>query len=408
MRINSWRMIRYSIWSRCIFMVGIIFAICLSSSIVHGAFKEHSEEILGDRDGESISSAENEANERGHLSSDESKLTYVDLNKGIYGVPFGVNLQEVLKWCEENKVTIFNHLTKQEVERKARYHLSKIKPIAEKYDTDNEQLSEMEKELLKLVSESGNQMSLSEVLPIFSAGRFLEDLKNPSFNYKRQEFLVNQEFKDGESIVVNGIKEVCTDRRITNMIYSLNIAPSDSSEKLINDNLSGIRIYFTKDDSGNLVSYATFATFQAPSKEVLAKQYNLVRKVLTDKYGNTVYRKELGREPRKGINSPRDTPGVIYLTTEENTLESDIYHFTGISFIFYDTLLWKKNIILVTKFRWDNLSAPDPFERNFYVIYYEPNITNKLLDSYKQTIKDFIDTYSKEDIKKESQMKENF
>ncbi len=38
MRINSWRMIRYSIWSRCIFM-DIIFAVCLSSSMVHGALE---------------------------------------------------------------------------------------------------------------------------------------------------------------------------------------------------------------------------------------------------------------------------------------------------------------------------------------------------------------------------------
>ena len=337
-------------------------------------------------------------NEGGGLSTDESKLAYAELNKGIYGIPLGVNLQEVLKWCEENKVIIIN-TTKQETEETVRFYLGKIKCITK--DTDKEQISILEKEFQQCSSEES--MDIVDEITLSQTKDFIDDFKSPSFEYGGKTFLLERNFRKGENVNVGGVEKVCTDKRITGTTYSLNIAPSDKSEKLLNNNLDGIRIYFKKDNSGSVISYASIAQFSDRSMDVLTKQYNSVFNVLTEKYGKPVYREKLGME-RNELNFT--TQGVTHETIKDSTPEGDIYRLIGISFVGSDALLWKKNIILTTQFLNNNLSFLG--EHNFYVIYYEPNIAKALLDSYKQTIKDFTDACSKEDINKKSQMKENF
>ena len=383
------------------FLIFVFFAVFNSKA--YCGFLDDVKNKAKESIGQAISDTVTKANKGNPSStSDESKLTYVELSKGMYGIPFGAKLQEVLKWCEENKVNITNP-TKEEIEKKARYTLSKIRDISKAYNIDKEQFSEMEKEVLKLTMDE--QMDAMEKMAVSQAEKILEDLKSGSFNYKGKSYLLNREFRDGESVTVEGIEKVCIDKRITNMIYSLEITPSDISEKLINNSLSGIRIFFKRDDSGNLTSYATVAIFQDSLKDVLVKQYNSVFKVLSEKYGNPVYREKLGTK-RNELHPTYQ--GVTYSATEDNTPEGNIYHLTGIDFLGYDALLWKKNVILITKFRNNDLSTPDASEEKFYVIYYESNTANSVLGSYEQAIRDFRDSCSKEDIKKESQMKENF
>ena len=401
----------------CGFLV-LIFISVFSSKAYCGFLndlKSSANQAAKDTAGQIITNIISETNKGKPSTSSESKLTYVELSKGMYGIPFDVNLQEVLKWCEENKVNIAN-ITKQEVEHTIRCTLSRVRGINKTYDVDKDQLSEIEKSVLELTLKGQmdyGQMDLEDQLKLDQAKRLFEDLKAPSFDYKGQELLLNREFEHGETISIGKVEKVCTDKRIINMIYNLTIIPSDSSEKLINDNLSSIKIYFTRDDSGDLVSYATFARFMKSSfmnssreaGKVLAKQYNSVFKVLSEKYGNPVYREKLGTK-RNELHPTYQ--GVTYSAIEDNTPEGNIYHLTGIDFLGYDALLWKKNVILITKFRNNDLSAPDAFEKGFYVIYYEPNIANSVLGYYEQAIRDFRDSCSKEDIKKESQMKENF
>lgn len=328
--------------------------------------------------------------------NDAANLAYISLNKGVYGVPFNVSLQDILKWCEDEKVNI-NNSTKQQVEEQAQRMVSAIKRLKNAYNNDKWRLSDTEKLLAEMVMDPS--MDALEKNTVAEAYELLCTLNNPSFNYNGRIYLLDREFANGEIKTINGLQKVCTDERITQAIYSLTLSPSGSSERLLNSGLGNIKIYFYKENSGNLVSYATLAIFQDQNRAVLNKQLEAISQILSEKYGGKPYhRQDLG-VPREQVNTiggffvPKGNAG------EENTPEWNWYHLLNKQFTFGNATIWAANVALVT----DSFSGD-----KFYVVYYNSDIAMKILGSYREAIKDFYNACLKEENSRQRQMKENF
>lgn len=339
--------------------------------------------------------------QRAYCGVDESKLTYIDLDKGIYGIPFGATLQEVSKWCEDNAVQVCN-LTKQQVGQQAKEYLSRVKEMKESYNTDKLQLSAMEQLVFKMPH--GQGINDSEKFALEKVQELLQDLVNPTFDYKKNSYLLEREFKEGIELAVGGINKICKDVRITDMIYMLEVTPTDASGKLKDNCINSLRIFFKKDTPVNFVSYATVATFKNEDRATLEKQFSSVMQVLKEKYGSPVYREKLWYT-RSDVQRMKTSMRDFRSTEEEGTPESMIYHLTGEALV-SDGLLWRKNISLIATFGNDDLNSLHSDE--FFVVYYEPNIAKQILSAYEQAIKDFKEQFAQEDIKKKDSMRDNF
>ena len=299
------------------------------------------------------------------FSMNEVNFASAKLSKGAFGVPFGASLNEVFRWCDENKVVVLNN-TKQQLEEKSQNIANQINE-----EKENPGVNKNTKDQIKNI---------------------LEELKNPCFYYYGNGFLLNKVFKDGEVVVVDGIKRICTDKRITDSTYSLKVAPSEDSKRLRNNSLDNIEIFLKRDDYGRLFSYATVSCFQNIDKEDLGHQYSLIIGVLNAKYGEPLF---LTKPKGMGIDS----------VCEDNAGVWKIYRMTGIDSLNYITLMWKKNIIILSESMFRDSNTPN---KSFYLIYYEPNAAKKILESYRDAIEDFRHSFAKEEVKQNYNPKDNF
>ena len=303
---------------------------------------------------------------------------YIRLDTGMYGVPFNTSLQGVLEWCEKNSVKI-NNPTKQQIEKE----IARIK-------ADNFFVRKNDAENMYIMREAQKKLDM---------------LKESSFEWRGQDYLLNREFVYG-TIDVGGVQRACT----TETIYSLEISPSESSANLINNSLASIKIYFQKDNSTNLTSYAAVALFHDEDSTVLSKQLNSIINILSKKYGGKPsLRKMLGfsRECARGEGSGGNA------SLREGTLEWNTYHLLNNPFYLNDSLMWGMNLAIIIDPA-NHGRLPDESDGmylcydKFYVIYYEPNIALKILDSQQKTMKEFSNTCSREEINKQKQLKGNF
>ena len=278
------------------------------------------------------------------------------LTKGIYGIPFKVSLKDILKWCEENNVTI-NNFTEGAA---------------------------------KLMPDSSGYPAI---------------LESASFEYRGQTYLLAREFAAGEKNTIDDIKKRCTDKRITEQIYRLDVSPSENSENLLNDGLSNIKIYFQKDNNGKLLSYATIGKFQSTSSA-----YIKISEILYKKYG-----------PRDYL-SKGDGVGITAREKKNGTPEWRFYRLLNFDFRGLDADIWKEGVALVAN---TNSMLADYNEglvvvngqlshikhsnnNEFYVIYYESSIAQNILDSYDKAMEEYLATSRIEDVTKAKQMEKNF
>jgi hypothetical protein len=318
----------------------------------------------------------------------------------MYGVPFGVGLPNVLQWCQENNANI-NNATQKQIEDRAKDVVSRIKMIKQEYDSNKWFLSDVEKEIAKITTDP--QISALDKLAAVQASEILETLKNPAFDYNGQNYLTDRKFLNGESRKINGVEKVCTDKRLTDKIFTLTISPSGKSTNLINDNVGAIEIYFQKSDAGVLLSYAAKVTFASRDRDVLAKQVNTVFQILKGKYGQPVCRKQWGMPKWDGSQGVSIGAGVEEI---EGTNLGDLYCLLEWYSVGSDALLFRKNIIMIGDFggEFNFRFGNEPFA----VVYYEPAIAQKLITSHYQTIKDFIASAANEEADKVNQMRANF
>ena len=300
-------------------------------------------------------------------------LASIDLDKGVFGVPLKSGVQDVAKWCLENNVTI-NNLTKQQAEQQAQQLVSRIKELKADYNNGKWLMSEAEKQVAELTTDQ--TMDAMEKMAVEQARKSLNILKNPTIDYQGNTYFLQQLFGDGLQVSIGGVDKVCTDSRITQMMYMLTVAPSDRSEKLLNNSVQSIQIYFKRDASGNVVSYATLAD------------------ILNEKYGAPAYFGKIFYK-QEDVNPNGNTLGFV------------LYHLLGNYFDGQDALLWRKNIILLTEFGGDEVNRPD-CRYPLYLIYYDFSARGEILESYKQVIKDVEEKSSKEDENKVKQMKQDF
>ncbi len=323
--------------------------------------------------------------------ADTANLVNVDLDKGGFGVPLKSGVQDVAKWCVDNNVTVSN-TTKQQAEDNARKILNRVKEIRSSYDTEKADLSQMQQDLLKETTDPSIDEIEKEAIE--QAQKTLDVLKNPTFDYQGNTYYLQPLFGDGLQVPIGGISKVCNDSRITQTMYALTVVPSEKSEKLLNNLVQSIQIYFRRDASGNLVSYATLASISNDDTSVFNKQYDTMTKILNDKYGASVSLTALG--PGR-VDVDRTGRGITQGIPEDNTPEGIVYRLTEGSYQGEEALFWRKNIMLITA--GSNLMN---------LIYYAPGAANEILGSYKQAIQDFEVKSSKEEENKEGQMKQDF
>ena len=318
-------------------------------------------------------------------------LASIDLDKGVFGVPLKSGVQDVAKWCLENNVTI-NNLTKQQAEQQAQQLVSRIKRLKADYNNGKWLMSEAEKQVAELTTDQ--TMDAAEKMAVEQARKSLDILKNPTVDYQGNTYFLQRLFGDGLQVSIGGVDKVCTDSRITQTMYVLTVVPSEKSEKLLNNSVQSIQIYFKRDASGNVVSYATLADILNDNTDVFNKQYSTMTSILNEKYGAPAYFGKIFYK-QEDVNPNGNTLGFV------------LYHLLGNYFDGQDALLWRKNIMLLTEFGGDEVNRPD-CRYPLYLIYYDFSARGEILEFYKQVIKNFEEKSSKEDENKVKQMKQDF
>ena len=293
-----------------------------------------------------------------------SSQEYATLEKGVYGIPFKADLATVLKWCEDNKVEIQNS-TKEQVEDKSRELMRKIKNVKNEYEGKKFFLSEAEKDMAAITLDP--QVSAMEKMAAEEAQKTLETLNNPTVDYGGKTYLLKKRFPDG--IRVEGANKLCTDKRITDSIFSLTVSPSGQSQKLLNQSLSSIDIEFFKDESGIYSSYTTTALFENGTQSELRKQYEMLSQVLSQKYGSP-------SGGGSGITEP---------------------------------VQWRKNVWATGEFGRDgNTNELFCSGVSFKVEYIENGIYDKIVALQAKAVEDFKTALANEDANKAKAMQNNF
>ncbi len=233
----------------------------------------------------------NAASAKGVNKTEESKEVItpsrpdriLELNSGIYGLPFGATSDDVMKWCADNNMAVANP-TEKDVNEAAKNAVGRVKDLKEAYDFETAFLTPLEQELLKLAqgyADIGDELELAKVA---AAREKLDVLKNPTVFYEGQKYYLGQVQK-GVSVYLDNERKVCTDDRICKTTYALVLTPTEKTEKMKGSGLRLLLVFLFGDIAEGYRTYATFAFFGEGPERSAGTQFELVLAGLTEKYG---------------------------------------------------------------------------------------------------------------------------
>jgi hypothetical protein len=194
----------------------------------------------------------------------------LDLQSGVYGLPFGATIEEVMKWCADNSMAVANP-TEKDIRNAARNAVEKMGNLIEAVDS----FTPLERELLKLTHGLADVDSRFE-LGSAAAKEELDLLKNPGATYEGQKYYLLQVHK-GISVYLDGERKVCTDDRIRKTAYLLALTPTEKSERMRANGPRMLLVLLFGDIGQEPKTYATFALFGETPERSTYVQVELVR-----------------------------------------------------------------------------------------------------------------------------------
>lgn len=294
------------------------------------------------------------------------------LESGIYNIPFGATTDEVLKWCTANNMTITSP-TEKDVKESAKKSFKRIRDIKEEYDFEEASLIHLEQELLKLAKGYAIAGDIFELAKVAAAQEILSILKNPTVSYEGQRYYLEVVNK-GIKVDVDGEQRICTEDVITKTVYKLVLKPTDKSERMLQNGLQNLFVFFYGDIGEDIKTYATLGLF-------LNTQFDLIFTAVRDKYGNP-----------KFIPPWRSDNG--YAQSYEDIL-CDINELFGIGFdiTFFgenSAVVWSHNLILLG----DLQKVAEPIGvaldgTEYLLLYYEHKTANHIRELHTKAIDDF-------------------
>lgn len=356
--------------------------------------------------------------EPGDESKKVQRIPYAGLKEAMYGIPLSATIDEVIKWCVDNKVSIKNNSAsqiKQYIEEQAKFAPALANAIGNyinktmTYDEKREQ--EAREEFYKAIAPSlpenippGMQLAFganyADVMKqelqqraVVNIKQALELIKSPSFSWNNERYFLKPIFK-GIEVSLKNEKLICVDDRITRTAYVLKVEPSEQMKRQLLDELN---IYFYANKEGHLKSYAVVGRFRGweglgyNPEELFVK----IIDTLKTKYG----------EPRVFRSD-----GLI--DESNNIMHLINYHLvyprggaeSGVA------IFWKRNILLHTNFDISSgyVGVPptmrDVVEKyfgswgwggyGFGILYYDPTIAQELINLHITAIKEQIEQRS--------------
>lgn len=171
---------------------------------------------------------------------------------------------------------------------------------------------------------------------------------------------------------VSNNKNYACDQGVIKNIYSSGVSPS---QEMRNDGLESIGIFYYKDNN-KLISYAAVVSIENGA------QWKLITDALNKKYGTCS-----NIEPPLTGSAGVIQAGIVgdYNAPTDETYW-DIFYLTGISFT--RKIMWKRNII-------GNLGGG----QGGAILYYEQNLSKKIIESIKNELENCKNSAAKEDEK---------
>ena len=189
----------------------------------------------------------------------------LELQAGMYGLPFGATTDEVMKWCADNNMAVAN-ATEKDVKEAARNAVGRIRDLKEAYDFEAASLTPLEQELLKLAQGYAETRDIFELAKIAAAAEKLDVLKNPTVSYEGQKYYLVRVHK-GMEVNVDNKQKVCTDDRITKTAYRLMLTPTAQSESMAASGLTNIDVLFHGDIGQELrICHPCYCRWQRPEE----------------------------------------------------------------------------------------------------------------------------------------------
>ena len=206
--------------------------------------------VLSNKEGNTANNAE--------IGTTDAQIgVYQELKQGMYGIPFGVTVEELIQWLNQNNVELVN---------------PKKKDVEVAIKLADAQVDEWRKK--GLLNDNSNVLPIDQTGLVSDRKDNLEMLKNPTISYKGEDYiLLNTPIVD----IPNDQNGVC-DYKIRNIAFMLYLTPTVEMQK---DGVMEVSIYIFKDDN-KLKSYACTLYF----KSRLA--WENIAKALNEKYGKPV------------------------------------------------------------------------------------------------------------------------
>lgn len=296
----------------------------------------------------------------GHPTDRASELVHLanvlDLKSSIYGLPFGATTEQVVRWCSGNGLEMVNP-TEEEIKKAARRSLTRILDLPEGCILDRASLVSLERTLEQQhLLNSGDPWKLQKIR---IAQRRLRALKSPTVLYQDQVYYLDR-VHEGMIVEVGGRDRTCTDDAITEAAYSMTLKPGPNSQRMHENCLRELSVFFCRDGEGDVKTYATTA--------IVFGQHSTVRTALQEKYG-----------------TPQSIPPMRPSNGYEGAYEiiaSDAGELFGMGFnveFFFNTstLAWARNLLMIQQ-------ASD-----FVLIHYDHEAAAHLSDLYVKALDDF-------------------
>jgi hypothetical protein len=371
----------------------LILAICLAvflsgcdSELLH----QYVDRLDTDRS-ESIGDSKIEGSEK---AKETSWLeTTIELESGIYAIPFGATTEEIAKWCADNNMAIANP-TEKDVKEAARNAVRRVIELKEAYDFEIASLTPLEQQLLKLYSDTDDVFEQAKVA---AAKEKVDLLKNATISYEGRKYYLER-VHDGMKVNVDNQERFCTDDLITKTAYRLILTPTEKSEKMMNAGLKILDVFFYGDIGQDLRAYATHAIFGPTAERSTDNQLGLVLSAICEKHGSPALM-------APGLGSTKDWKLWHELD------DGDMYHLFGPKCGYRGATGagWARNLLLYGQFCGIVGSSEIVFEgSDFRLFYYDHNVVARLREFHSKALQDFEKQYHEKKKKDLTQMKQDF
>jgi hypothetical protein len=359
-------------------------------------------------DGTSAKEPGNAAGGREAVSSSQLDQA-LELQSGVYGLPFGATTDEVMKWCADNNMAVANP-TEKKVKEAARNAVARINGLKEAYDLEVESLAPLEQELVKLAQGYAETRDIFELAKIAAAAEKLDVLKNPTISYEGQKYYLVRVHKSMK-VDVDNDQKICTDDRITRTAYRLTLTPTAQSESMVASGLASMDVLLYGDVGQELGAYATVAIVGGNAQRNANTNFGLVLTAISEKYGTPE------SIPRWRPNSVSEQSCEIITEGIHELLGTDC----GISFStsawapnltsFADlqAIVWARNLVLFGDLHKTSEPPGIALEGSrFWLFYYDHEAAAHIFELHAKALADFEKNYREKKKEAFAQVRQNF